>query len=76
MMESIIRLAHGMDMLVVSEGVEDTEQLSLVKAWGSDFVQGFLFAKPMPGDQIPDFFRKKMIYSYRFRGKPIWNIFR
>ena len=58
MMESIIRLAHGMDMLVVSEGVEDTEQLSLVKAWGSDFVQGFLFAKPMPGDQIPDFLEK------------------
>jgi len=55
MIQSVICLAHSMEMQVVSEGVEDSDQLSLIKTFGSDYAQGYYFAKPMPGDQIPSF---------------------
>ncbi|MGI4830652.1 MAG: EAL domain-containing protein, partial [Janthinobacterium lividum] len=46
--EAIISLAHTFGMKVVAEGVEEVEQLRLLKALGCDRVQGFYFSKPLP----------------------------
>ena len=35
-----------------SEGVENEEDLDLVKAQGCDIVQGYYFAKPMPPEDF------------------------
>jgi len=40
---------------VVVEGVETAEQDSLVKEVGCDLAQGFLYARPMPADEMPKF---------------------
>ncbi len=45
--EAIIALAHTFGMKVVAEGVEDEEQLRLLKGLGCDRVQGFLFSRPL-----------------------------
>lgn len=45
---NIIRLAKELDMRVVTEGVETKAQELMLKEIGSDMVQGFLYAKPMP----------------------------
>lgn len=41
-------LAHGMGMKVTAEGVETESQLKYLQFAGCDYVQGFVFSKPMP----------------------------
>jgi hypothetical protein len=49
---STIDLGHSVGLVVVAEGVETMEQLSLLTKLGCDLVQGYVFAKPMPLHQI------------------------
>lgn len=44
----IIEMAHLMGMKVVAEGIETEKQLQTLKAFGGDYVQGFLFSRPLP----------------------------
>lgn len=44
---SIVSLAHSLNMWVVAEGIETQAQFDRLRAMGTDYVQGFLFAKPM-----------------------------
>lgn len=44
---SIIDLAHKMDISVVAEGVEDNEQLQILQNQFCDTLQGYLFSKPL-----------------------------
>ncbi|MEH6628224.1 MAG: EAL domain-containing protein [Motiliproteus sp.] len=50
---AVIKLAHTMNLQVVAEGVEDEEVRSLLVEQGCDLIQGYLFSKPVPADQIP-----------------------
>ena len=43
----IINLAHSLKLNVVAEGVETDGQSSLLRAMGCDFVQGYLYSKPI-----------------------------
>jgi diguanylate cyclase (GGDEF)-like protein len=49
---SIIGLAHSLGMTVVSEGVETAEQRDEVSRLGSDWCQGFYFARPMSAQSV------------------------
>jgi diguanylate cyclase (GGDEF)-like protein/PAS domain S-box-containing protein len=49
-LKSIIDMAHALDIKVVSEGIEEQEQLDMLKSLNCEIGQGFLFAKPMPID--------------------------
>ena len=53
---SIILLAHSMNLKVVAEGVETKEQLELLRQQGCDYVQGFLFSKPVAAEEFTHFF--------------------
>ena len=44
---TIIRLAQGLDLTVVAEGVETEEQHRLLRLLGCDEMQGFLFSRPV-----------------------------
>lgn len=46
--KAIISLANQLDMQVVAEGIEAPEQADKLQAWGCQFLQGYLFSKPMP----------------------------
>jgi EAL domain-containing protein (putative c-di-GMP-specific phosphodiesterase class I) len=48
----MIRLARELDLKVVVEGVESTEQLALLAEWGCDFYQGFLGAGALTQDEL------------------------
>jgi diguanylate cyclase (GGDEF)-like protein len=45
---AVIGLAHGFNLTVVAEGVEEPEQLEWLRQAGCDYVQGYLLARPMP----------------------------
>jgi EAL domain-containing protein (putative c-di-GMP-specific phosphodiesterase class I) len=48
--KSIIDLGHSLDLLVAAEGVEDLDTLNYLNTLGCDFAQGYLIARPMPGE--------------------------
>lgn len=54
-MQAIITVGHSLGLNVVVEGVETPEQDDLVKNLGCDLAQGYLYARPMPADQMPAF---------------------
>jgi diguanylate cyclase (GGDEF)-like protein len=49
---AVIKLAHGLGMTVVSEGVETIEQHHELTQLGCDSCQGFYFARPMPAASL------------------------
>ncbi len=51
MVDSIIYMGHIMDCEVISEGVENESQLEILKDHKCDFIQGFVWGKPLPFDE-------------------------
>lgn len=49
---SIISMAHSLNLRVVMEGIETTHQLMFSRERGCDQYQGFLFGKPVPGQEF------------------------
>lgn len=45
---AIVGIAHTLGMRVVAEGIETLEQAELLRQWGCEEGQGYLFARPMP----------------------------
>jgi EAL domain-containing protein (putative c-di-GMP-specific phosphodiesterase class I) len=45
--QAVVNLAQSLNMKVVAEGVETDEQFRILRGFGCDQLQGFLFAKPM-----------------------------
>ena len=48
----IVSLAHTLGLRVVAEGVEDDEQVRLLRELGCDQIQGFFVSRPVPAEQI------------------------
>lgn len=54
---AVIALAHNLNLKVVAEGVETPEQLAFLREQSCDSMQGFLFSRPVPGDEALALFR-------------------
>ncbi|MFY0992293.1 putative bifunctional diguanylate cyclase/phosphodiesterase [Halomonas sp. C05BenzN] len=50
--QSVITLAQELELRVVAEGIETTEQHDYLMSLGCEVFQGFLFARPMPMDSL------------------------
>ena len=57
-MESIINMAHLLNLPVVCEGVETEVQLRMVKALGIYYVQGYYYYRPFPYDRMEEILRE------------------
>jgi diguanylate cyclase (GGDEF)-like protein len=53
----IVSLAHTLGLKVIAEGVEDDEQVRLLRDLGCDQIQGYLVSRPVPAEQIEQFLR-------------------
>jgi PAS domain S-box-containing protein/diguanylate cyclase (GGDEF)-like protein len=56
---TIISLAHSLNLSVVAEGVETEQQFAMLKAFGCDEVQGYLFSRPVPAGELATLLRKR-----------------
>jgi diguanylate cyclase (GGDEF)-like protein len=52
LMRAILSIGSGMDLQVVAEGIETETQCELLRLSGCRLGQGFLFAHPLPADEI------------------------
>jgi predicted signal transduction protein with EAL and GGDEF domain len=48
--KAIIEMAHSLRLQVIAEGVETEEQMYLLRQLGCNYVQGFLFSKPVSAE--------------------------
>jgi diguanylate cyclase (GGDEF)-like protein len=50
--DAVVKLAHALGKRVVAEGVENVRQRRVLTELGCDELQGYLFAHPMPADDL------------------------
>ena len=51
-LRSTVEVIHALGYQIVGEGVEDEDQLALLRQVGCEIAQGFLYARPLPADQL------------------------
>ena len=52
LVEAIIAMAHGLDLVTIAEGVETEEQFQLMAELKCDMVQGYFFSEAVCAEQI------------------------
>jgi EAL domain-containing protein (putative c-di-GMP-specific phosphodiesterase class I) len=50
--KAMIELAHGLKIQVIAEGVENEDQMQLLRELKCDCIQGFLLSRPLPPEEI------------------------
>ncbi|MCB1717582.1 MAG: EAL domain-containing protein, partial [Candidatus Competibacteraceae bacterium] len=50
---AIISMAHKLGLRVVAEGVETQQQLTYLRNYSCDEMQGYLFSQPVPAAAVP-----------------------
>ncbi|MGZ5492359.1 MAG: putative bifunctional diguanylate cyclase/phosphodiesterase [Thermoanaerobaculia bacterium] len=56
---AVIQMAHSLNLKVVAEGVERQDQLEFLRRHDCDIIQGYLFSKPVPADQLEAFINER-----------------
>jgi EAL domain-containing protein (putative c-di-GMP-specific phosphodiesterase class I) len=54
---AIISMGRALELKVIAEGVETTEQMAFLRQQGCLEIQGFLLARPMPADEVGNLLR-------------------
>jgi diguanylate cyclase (GGDEF)-like protein len=57
MIQNVIAIGKNLELHILAEGVETREQEALLKSYGCDRFQGYLYAKPMEYQALKDFFK-------------------
>ena len=52
LIQSLVSLGDAMDLSVIAEGIENEDQLKLLRLVQCEFVQGFLISRPVSADEI------------------------
>lgn len=60
-MEAAMHMIHHMKLEIVSEGVETREQAEAIEALGIEYIQGYYFSRPLPGEEFLKFVAEKGI---------------
>ncbi|MBO9541359.1 bifunctional diguanylate cyclase/phosphodiesterase [bacterium] len=56
--QTIVLLAHSLNMSVIAEGVETAEQLAFLQGLNCDEVQGYHLSRPLPVDSLTQLLRQ------------------
>lgn len=58
-LEFSMQLAKMMKLKTVAEGVETPEQAQRIRELGGDYIQGYLFSRPLPKDEFEEYIRQE-----------------
>jgi diguanylate cyclase (GGDEF)-like protein len=59
--QSIITLGKGLNMVIVAECVETQQQLSILRNMDCDIIQGYFYSKPLTADEATRFISTQLI---------------
>lgn len=68
---ALIRLAHGLDLRVVAEGIEDEQTAALLSEMGCDCGQGYWIARAMPAEAMPTWLAE---WNRRVAASPVFQV--
>ena len=55
--QAIITLARNLDLNIIAEGVERTEQEQFLQESNCNMAQGFLYSKPLPREMAAEYLK-------------------
>jgi diguanylate cyclase (GGDEF)-like protein len=61
--KAIIQLGHTLQLSVIAEGVENEDQLVILRNYGCDEIQGYLYSRPLPAEEFAAFVRSEKLHS-------------
>jgi diguanylate cyclase (GGDEF)-like protein len=61
--QAIVSMAHALGMEVVAEGVENEEQLAILRTLGCNEVQGYLVARPMAAEAMAGLLARRFLFD-------------
>lgn len=56
--QAIIQLGQTLQLTVIAEGVENNDQLAMLKDFGCNEIQGYLFSRPLPAQDFLEFCKR------------------
>ncbi|MBG9992162.1 sensor domain-containing protein [Pseudoalteromonas sp. NZS37] len=59
MVDSIVTIAHNLDLHVVAEGVEQAHQIDILKKLNCETVQGYYYSKPLSKSEFTEFLKQQ-----------------
>jgi EAL domain-containing protein (putative c-di-GMP-specific phosphodiesterase class I) len=60
-MESLISLAHSLNLTITAEGIEDWDKFLKLMQSNCDYIQGYLFSKPLIASEVEGVYNKNFI---------------
>jgi len=70
--EAIIAMGQSLKLNVIAEGVETDEQTCFLRAHGCDWVQGYLFSRPLSASDIIRWLHKNNANQVQFQQWALW----
>ncbi|MBR4068809.1 MAG: bifunctional diguanylate cyclase/phosphodiesterase [Clostridia bacterium] len=67
-LSSVVRMANGLELTVIAEGVERLQQADYLRSIGCNLVQGYLYQRPVPETEFTTILKQSTIGS---AGKPL-----
>lgn len=64
MARTIVKMAHGLGLEAVAEGIESEFHANFLRDLGCEIGQGYLFAKPMPANAFTDWLNVKPVQKF------------
>lgn len=59
LVSAMVCMSHDLGYRVVAEGVESQEVFSMLKGLQCDEIQGYFVARPLPVEQVEEFFQRR-----------------
>lgn len=63
--KAIIDMGHSMGLEILSEGIENQQQMLLLKSYGCDLGQGYFLSKPLGSEALEDYLREKPVAAHQ-----------
>lgn len=64
-LDSIVRMAKRLDLLVIAEGVETQKQVDFLRLIGCEYAQGYFFSEPVPCEDYRELIRNECVVEQR-----------
>ena len=58
-MDAAMHMIHGLDLKIVSEGIETQEQYDVMEQLGISYIQGYYFSRPLQEEDFIAFIKKE-----------------